>query len=69
MTTNNDKISYTSTNATKNKNDDDEDINTNDEDINNSDDINSNGVRGHEVERRPHNHKVPGSSPGSGSKL
>ena len=27
------------------------------------------GVRGHEVERWPCNHKVPSSSPGSGSQL
>ena len=27
------------------------------------------GVRGHEVERRPCNHEVPSSSPGSGSQL
>ena len=27
------------------------------------------GVRGREVERRPYNHEVPSSSPGSGSQL
>ena len=27
------------------------------------------GVRGREVERRPHNHKVPSSIPGSGCQL